>query len=77
MNIELTEAQAKELIAHLSGYSDVLTKRHAEEHSGVSQFLLMSAIQGVDRLYQEIKEQVEAQAEPEVYPVPEEINLVL
>jgi hypothetical protein len=77
MKIELNEQQANELVIYLASLSDRLTAQHQQEHSGVAQFLLLSTIQGVDRLYQDIREQVEAQAEPEVYPVPEEINLVL
>jgi hypothetical protein len=66
MKIELTEAQGKELVSYLVALSDRLTKDHQAEHSGVAQFLLLSAVQGVDRLYQEIREQVEAQTtEPE------------
>ena len=63
MKIELTEAQGKELVSYLVALSDRLTKDHQAEHSGVAQFLLLSAVQGVDRLYQDIREQVEAQTE--------------
>jgi hypothetical protein len=66
MKIELTEAQGKELVSYLVALSDRLTKDHQAEHSGVSQFLILSAIRGVDSLYQDIREQVEAQTtEPE------------
>jgi hypothetical protein len=81
MNIELTEEQGKELVSYLVALSDRLTKDHQQEHSGVAQFLLLSAVQGVDRLYQEIREQVEAQTttEPEseeLPPVPPVVSLV-
>lgn len=64
MKIELSQEQGKELVSYLSALSDRLTKDHEAEYSGVAQVLLLSAIQGVDRLYQEIREQVEAQTQP-------------
>ena len=63
MKIELTEQQANEVVAYLQALSDRLTKQHGETHSGIDQFLIMSAIQGVDRLAVDIREQVEAQTE--------------
>lgn len=63
MNIELSSNEATYLVSCLSGLSDRLTKEHEASFSGVEQLLIMSAIQEVDRLYQSIKEQVEAQRE--------------
>lgn len=63
INIKLTEAQATELVAHLEGLSDTLAHQHEQEHSGVAKFMLLSIIQGVDRLAVDINEQVEAQTE--------------
>ena len=61
MKIELTEQQANELVTYLASLSDRLVAQHKESFSGVEQFLLLSTIQGVDRLWVEIREQVEAQ----------------
>lgn len=61
MKIELTAEQGTELVTYLASLSDRLTAQHQQEHSGVAQFLLLSTIQGVDRLYQDIREQVTAQ----------------
>ena len=73
MNIELSQEQGKELVSYLVALSDRLTKDHEAEHSGVAKFMLLSAIRGVDNLYQEIREQVEAQTQPAepafAYPV--------
>ncbi len=70
--ITLDDQQAKELINHLATLSDLLTARHKEEHSGVAQFLLLSAVQEVDRLWVEIREQVEqtTASEPTYEPIP-------
>jgi hypothetical protein len=59
MKIELTEAQARELVTYLKGLSDRLTKDYEAEHSGVAKVMILSASQGVDRLAVEISEQVE------------------
>ncbi len=71
--INLTDEQAQDLVVYLASLSDRITAQHKESHSGVEQFLLLSTIQGVDRLYQEIRSQVEPQSE---YPVPPVVNLV-
>lgn len=75
MKIELTEAQANELVTYLVALSDRLTAQHQQEHSGIAQMLLLGSIQSVDRLYQDIREQVEAQTE-ELPPVPPVESLV-
>ena len=67
--INLDDQQAQDLIVYLASLSDRLTAQHQEEHSGVAQFLLLSTIQGVDRLYQEIRSQVEPESEHPVPPV--------
>ena len=57
IRINLTEAETEMLISSMESLSDRLTKQHAESYSGTEQFVLISAIQEVDRLVQNIKEQ--------------------
>jgi hypothetical protein len=61
MNIELTQAEAENVISFLKGMSDHLTSLYKQEHSGTSQLVWLSGVQEVDRLVVTIREQVEAQ----------------
>jgi hypothetical protein len=63
IRINLTEAEAEVLVSSMESLSDRLTKQHADSHSGTEQFVLISAIQEVDRLVQNIKEQVHFEKE--------------
>jgi hypothetical protein len=63
IRINLTEAEAQVLISSMESLSDRLTKQHSESYSGTEQFVLISAIQEVDRLVQNIKEQVHFEKE--------------
>lgn len=67
--INLTDQQAQDLVIYLASLSDRLTAQHKESHSGVEQFLLLSTIQGVDSVYQEIRSQVETEEQYSVPPV--------
>lgn len=61
MNINLSTEDATLLVSCLQGLSDRITKEHEESFSGVDKLLLISAIQKVDRLAVEIREQLEAE----------------
>ena len=59
INITLADSDAKSVVSALESLSDRLTKQHADSHSGTEQFVLISAIQEVDRLAVNIREQIE------------------
>lgn len=70
--ITLNQREAKVLVSYLEAFSDRLTKEHAEEYSGVAQVLLISAIQDIDLLAVNLKEQLEkvTASEPTYEPIP-------
>jgi hypothetical protein len=61
MNINLSTEDTALLVSCLQGLSDRITKEHEESFSGVDRLMLISAIQKVDRLAVEIREQLEAE----------------
>lgn len=63
--ITLTQAEAEQVVSYLQSLSDILTQRHQDSHSGVEQFVLISAIQEVDLLAVDIRGQL-----PIVEPMP-------
>ena len=69
--ITLSQREAKVLVSYLESFSDRLTKEHAEEHSGVAQVLLISAIQDIDLQAVNLKEQLEkvTASEPTYEPI--------
>ena len=63
--VTLSQREAKVLVSYLEHFSDRLAKEHAEEHSGVGQLLLITAIQDIDLLAVNLKEQLEQVVESE------------
>ena len=70
--ITLNEREAKLVVTYLQSLSDRLTAQHRESHSGTEQLLLISAIQDIDLLAVNIREQVEqvTASEPAYSPMP-------
>ena len=70
--ITLNEREAKVLVSYLQSFSDRLTVQHKESYSGTEQLLLISAIQDIDLLAVNIREQLEkvTASEPAYEPIP-------
>lgn len=60
--IELTKAEAENVVMFLKGMSDHLTTLHKDAQSETAKLLWLSGVQEVDRLVVNISEQTEAQA---------------
>ena len=56
--ITLSQHDTKVLVRYLDAFSDKLTAEHQASHSGVDQLLLISAIQDIDLLAVNLKEQL-------------------
>lgn len=57
IRINLTIEETQTLIDSMKSLSDRLTKQHEESYSGTEKFVLISAIQEVDRLVVNLEQQ--------------------